>query len=69
MSALADNICHVSKEDDKIPRLDEMRADVVPNREVKVVGCRFNARCHPDSARFSSRAEEPALSEAEGISV
>jgi hypothetical protein len=25
--------------------------------------------CHSDSARFASRAEEPVLSEAEGISV
>jgi hypothetical protein len=26
-------------------------------------------RCHPDSPRFIPRAEEPVLSEAEGISV
>jgi len=33
MEALADNICHVLKGDDKIPRFDGVRADGVPNRE------------------------------------
>jgi hypothetical protein len=74
MSALADNICHVSKQDDTIPRFDAVPADAVPNREGGAAGApiqRFHAPswttpisshstlpCHPDSARLASRAEE-----------
>jgi hypothetical protein len=31
MNALTDNICHVSKGDDKFPRCDGVRANEVPN--------------------------------------
>jgi len=31
MDAPADNICHVSKGDDKIPRFDGVRVEAVPN--------------------------------------
>jgi hypothetical protein len=38
MDAHADNICHVLKGDDKIPRFDGVRAEAVPNRDNVAVG-------------------------------